>query len=183
MANIYEKMQNARVELKNSKMKPSGLNKFAGYSYFELGDFLPNIIDICNSLKLCTQISFNAELATLTIINSENPEEQISFTSPMSKASLKGCHDVQNLGAVQTYIKRYLYTNAFDLTEHDALDSTMNTNGSNIEQTITKQQAANIWKNHDHEIINNVLAELGYKGLLEIKQSELKDFELKLVKF
>ncbi len=49
--------------------------------------------------------------------------------------------------------------------------------------TITKQQAANIWKNHDHEIINNVLVELGYKGLLEIKQSELKDFELRLVKF
>ena len=42
----------------------------------------------------------------------------------MSSASLKGCHDVQNLGAVQTYIRRYLYTNAFEIVESDALDST-----------------------------------------------------------
>ena len=47
------------------------------------------------------------------------------FTSPMSSASLKGCHDVQNLGAVQTYLRRYLWTNAFEIVEHDALDAVM----------------------------------------------------------
>ena len=44
----------------------------------------------------------------------------------MSSASLKGCHEVQNLGAVETYIKRYLYQNCFEIVEGDALDSTMN---------------------------------------------------------
>jgi hypothetical protein len=42
----------------------------------------------------------------------------------MSSAELKGCHPVQNLGAVQTYLRRYLYTAAFELVEHDALDAT-----------------------------------------------------------
>jgi hypothetical protein len=42
----------------------------------------------------------------------------------MSKAELKGCHDVQNLGAVQTYLRRYLWTAAFEIVEHDALDAT-----------------------------------------------------------
>jgi hypothetical protein len=42
----------------------------------------------------------------------------------MSSAALKGCHDVQNLGAVQTYLRRYLWTNAFEIVEHDALDAT-----------------------------------------------------------
>jgi hypothetical protein len=31
---------------------------------------------------------------------------------------------VQNLGAVQTYLRRYLWTNCFELVEHDALDAT-----------------------------------------------------------
>jgi hypothetical protein len=48
----------------------------------------------------------------------------VMFTSPMSSAALKGCHDVQNLGAVQTYLRRYLWTNAFEIVEHDALDAT-----------------------------------------------------------
>jgi hypothetical protein len=44
----------------------------------------------------------------------------------MSTACLKGCHEVQNLGAVETYIKRYLYQNCFEIVENDELDGTMN---------------------------------------------------------
>ena len=53
---------------------------------------------------------------------------RIQFTSPMSNASLKGCHEVQNLGAVETYIKRYLYQNCFEIVEADALDGVMDPN-------------------------------------------------------
>ena len=42
----------------------------------------------------------------------------------MGEADLKGCHSVQNLGAVQTYTRRYLYITAFEIVEHDALDAT-----------------------------------------------------------
>ena len=41
----------------------------------------------------------------------------------MSSAALKGCHEVQNLGAVQTYLRRYLWVTAMEIVEHDALDS------------------------------------------------------------
>jgi hypothetical protein len=41
----------------------------------------------------------------------------------MSSAALKGCHEVQNLGAVQTYLRRYLWVAALEIVEHDALDS------------------------------------------------------------
>ena len=46
--NIYQKIQKARVELQNSKLKKSGKNDFSKYEYFELGDFLPNINKICD---------------------------------------------------------------------------------------------------------------------------------------
>ena len=121
--NVYKKLQLARVLLQNTKLNKSGKNKFAGYDYFELGDFIPAIQSICEDIGLCGVISYTDQLATLTIYNTE-AADKIEFTSPMSSAELKGCHAVQNLGAVQTYLRRYLWTTAFELVEHDALDAT-----------------------------------------------------------
>ena len=121
---VYKKLQQARIALQGKKLTKSGKNKFAGYEYFELGDFLPTIQTICNDIGLCGVVSFNHEMAFLQI-NDVVDGTSIMFTSPMSSAALKGCHDVQNLGAVQTYLRRYLWTNAFEIVEHDALDATL----------------------------------------------------------
>jgi hypothetical protein len=122
---VYKKLQDARLLLQNTKLSKSGKNKFAGYEYFELGDFLPAIQTICQKVGLCGVVSFNPDMAYLTIYDTEGGDNNfVTFTSPMSSAALKGCHDVQNLGAVQTYLRRYLWTNAFEIVEHDALDAT-----------------------------------------------------------
>ena len=122
---VYKKLQDARIQLQNTKLSKSGKNKFAGYEYFELGDFLPSIQTICQKVGLCGVLSFNQEMAYLTIYDTDGGDSNfVTFTSPMSSAALKGCHDVQNLGAVQTYLRRYLWTNAFEIVEHDALDAT-----------------------------------------------------------
>lgn len=120
---VYSSLQKCRVELQKKNLKKSGHNKFAGYTYYELADVLPTINQLMLENNLCSFVNFSNEIATLTIVSIED-NSTITFTSPMSSASLKGCHDVQNLGAVQTYIRRYLYTNAFEIVESDALDST-----------------------------------------------------------
>ena len=120
---VYKKLQQARMLLQGTKLTKSGKNKFAGYEYFELSDFLPAIQKICNEIGLCGVVSFNHEMAYLQI-NDVGDGTSIMFTSPMSSAALKGCHDVQNLGAVQSYLRRYLWVNAFEIVEHDALDAT-----------------------------------------------------------
>ena len=120
---VYKKLQQARMLLQGTKLTKSGKNKFAGYEYFELGDFLPAIQKICYEIGLCGIVSFNHEMAYLQI-NDVEDGTSIMFTSPMSSAALKGCHDVQNLGAVQSYLRRYLWTNAFEIVEHDVLDAT-----------------------------------------------------------
>jgi hypothetical protein len=109
-------------------VKKSGNNKFAGYSYYELSDILPAINEIAKELKFSCIVSFGTDVAQLEFVDWEKPQDKICFLSPMSKASLKGCHEVQNLGAVETYIKRYLYQNCFEIVENDALDATMNPN-------------------------------------------------------
>jgi hypothetical protein len=120
--NIYQKLQKIRVELQNCKFKKSGKNDFAKYTYYELGDFLPKINELMLENGMTSTVNFNGH-ATLTLINTEKPEETISFESPVAEANLKGCHPVQNLGAVQTYLRRYLYTNAFEIVENDALEA------------------------------------------------------------
>ena len=126
--NVYEKIQQVRVELQNLGLNKSGKNKFAGYTYFELSDFLPAINQLCKDHKLMTHISFTREEATLTIINAEAPEEKVIYTSPMYEAVLKGAHPIQNAGAVITYQRRYLMMLAFEIVECDALDSTQGKN-------------------------------------------------------
>lgn len=142
--NIYEKLQSMRVELQNMNIKKSGNNKFAGYNYYELGDFLPAINALMHKHKVTSLVSF-AEKATLTLVNCEKPEETIVFESPMEAATLKGAHPIQNLGAVETYSRRYLYMTAFEIVESDMLDSTQGSEPQNGKQNASsgkqKQQA------------------------------------------
>jgi hypothetical protein len=125
---IYRKLQEARIQLQRTKLSKSGKNKFAGYEYFELADFLPEIQEICLKVGLCGIVSFTPDTAYLTFHDIDAVEPNVAtsfttFTSPMSSAQLKGCHEVQNLGAVQTYLRRYLWTMAFEICEHDSLDA------------------------------------------------------------
>lgn len=119
---VHKKLMEARIALQSAPLKKSGHNKFAGYQYFELGDFLPTINQIFSKVGLCGVVSFDKELATLTITDTDDNSE-IKLTSPMADANLKGCHPIQNLGAVETYTRRYLWVSAMEIVEHDALDS------------------------------------------------------------
>lgn len=136
--NVYKKLMQARIDLQNTTLSKSGHNKFAGYKYFELGDFIPAIQNIFNNLGLCGTISYTNDLATLTIVDMADLSK-IEITSPMSEAALKGCHAVQNLGAVQTYIRRYLWVTALEIVEHDAIDSS---SGADVEVAIKAIQSA-----------------------------------------
>ena len=127
---VYKKLADARRMMRSRTLKKSGHNKFAGYNYFELGDFLHPALEIFDELGLISIVSFTKEQAELCIVDTVGGGE-IVFTCPFGSAALKGCHEVQNMGACQTYNRRYLYTLALELLEHDALDST--TGSGNIE--------------------------------------------------
>lgn len=147
---VYEKLQKARIKLQHTELKKSGHNKFAGYKYFELGDFLPAIQSIFFELKLCPVVSFGTDLATLRIIDTENGG-CVTFTSPMAEAQLKGCHPIQNLGAVETYSRRYLYVTALEIVEHDAIDSSEPVSAKPITVDVFQSMSA-----EDQEVIRSI---------------------------
>ncbi len=122
--NVYKKLQIARLALQAKELKKSGKNKFAGYEYFELQDFLPAVQNIFADTGLCAVFRCDEGSATLTVYDTDKPEDSVMFSAPMAAAELKGCHPVQNLGASISYLRRYLYVNALEIVEHDALDAT-----------------------------------------------------------
>ena len=114
------------MRLQSIELKKSGLNKFAGYSYFELGDFIPAIQQIFYDVGLCGIVSFKSDYAELSIYDTEDGT-MVTITSPMADANLKGAHPIQNLGATESYQRRYLWMTALELVEHDPIDSSAGT--------------------------------------------------------
>lgn len=164
--NVYEKLIQARLMFQNENVKKSGQNKYAGYTYFELNDILPICNKICNEIKAVCVLNFTETVATLQFIDCEKTDDVITFTSPMSEATLKGCHKVQNLGAVETYIKRYLYQNCFEIAENDTLDSepinqnqnnqTVNNSGSSGTQR--KKESLPKWTKEQSDSMSGLMA-------------------------
>lgn len=76
----------ARIALQGKKLSKSGKNKFAGYNYFELGDFLPTVQEIFLSLGICGVVSYGTEQAVLTIRDCEKPDDKIMISSPDRKS-------------------------------------------------------------------------------------------------
>ena len=140
--NIYEKIETIRVELASSNLKKSGKNSFANFEYFTLDDFIPKINELMLKHKLFSNFSIEANAATLTFINIEKMDEQVIFKSPIADAEIKGTTPIQCLGGVHTYMRRYLYLNAFEIVEPDMLDAIA---GSDMiqkknQETITNKQ-------------------------------------------
>lgn len=116
------KLMQARDEFHKRELKKSGWNDFSKFKYLELADFLIPALEIFSSLKLAALTSFTKELATMTITDLEDGSSVV-ITSPFGSAALKACHEVQNIGAVETYQRRYLWVAALEIVEHDAIDS------------------------------------------------------------
>ena len=120
--NLYQKIQRIRVELQKLKLKKSGTNKYAGFNYYELGDFLPALNKLADKYGVLNCISFDNEFATLIIYDVDS-ENNLKFTSPMRDLDLKGCNAIQALGGVETYSRRYLYLTAYEIVENDMSDA------------------------------------------------------------
>jgi hypothetical protein len=118
---VYKKLQKARVLLNASSIKKSGKNKFAGYEYFELGDFIPTVNEIFDNVGLCGVVNFG-EQATLTVYDTDG-DGQVTFSSPLVFAENSKGQAIQSLGSKHTYFRRYLWLLALELTEHDSIDS------------------------------------------------------------
>jgi len=120
---LIKKIIDLRKEFHAEALKKGGKNSY--YSYFELEDFIPKALALCETHGVLPIVSYGIEMAKMTIYDSETAET-IEITSPMSSCSLKGCFPVQNLGSVETYLRRYLWLTFLEIVQHDDIEKKTN---------------------------------------------------------
>lgn len=128
--NVYQKLIRAREEFLNGDVQKSGKNMHLSFKYFELDDIVPSATRIFSKVGLISVVNFTNDVATMSIINTDNPEEVISFVAPFDKIEpissnegKRATNEMQALGASITYMRRYLYMIALDICESDSIDS------------------------------------------------------------
>lgn len=129
-ANVYQRLLTARAKFLEADVQKTGKNMHLSFKYFELDDIVPSAIRIFNEVGLIPIVNFTADTATMNVINTDNPEESISFTAPfnqiapiVSNAGKQATNEMQALGSSITYMRRYLYMMALDICESDSIDA------------------------------------------------------------
>lgn len=171
--NVYEKIIEATIELQNVKIRKTGKNSYTGYNYFKIEELAPIINKICQKYKMLINIKYDNQTATMNIINAEKPEEKVEYTSPIGTTSLKGAQDIQNLGAIQTYLRRYLFLTAFNIAESDELDKMQG--DKEYEKDFLIKETAALYRNFinsDQKEIDKFIEALKQKGIDSIKKSK-----------
>lgn len=182
--NIYQKIQKIKVEISNKKLKKTGENKYSGFKYYELQDFLPTIVILCDRYQLFTKFELVPDKAILTIVNAENDKESIEYTMPTADLELKGANKIQSIGGVQTYLRRYLYMNAFDIVESDTFDR------GNVEVELSISKETDKTKQEENQILiiqykdllfktntleENITKYFKVKNFIDMTQAQLKE--------
>ncbi len=128
--NVYQRLLMARAKFLEADVQKTGKNMHLSFKYFELDDIVPSAIRIFSEVGLIPIVTFTTDVATMNIINTDNPEECIAFVAPfnqiapiISNTGKQATNEMQALGSSITYMRRYLYMMALDICESDSIDA------------------------------------------------------------
>ena len=128
--NVCQKLAKARKMFLSSDAKKTGKNMHLAFKYFELDDIVPIVTNIFEEIGLISIVNFTSDTATMSIVNTDNCEQQIVFTAPfnqitpiVSNSGKQATNEMQALGSSITYMRRYLYMIALDICEPDSIDA------------------------------------------------------------
>lgn len=151
--NIYQKLLRARAMFLEVDVKKTGKNMNLSFKYFELEDIVPAAIRIFEEVGIMPVVNFTSDTATMTMVNTDNPEETITFTSPfnqvspiVSNAGKQVTNEMMALGSSITYMRRYLYMIALDICENDDIDASAGTSSSPKAAPATPEQRQEVKK-------------------------------------
>ncbi len=123
---IQKKILDLRERFEAEKVEKKGRNKFSNFDYFRLDEIIPPAKRICKELGLFTLVTFWRDEGgvggTMEVFDIES-KQKVELVSGSGTAKLTACHDIQNTGAVQTYVRRYLWITLLDLVEPEDLDN------------------------------------------------------------
>lgn len=120
--NLKQKLQEARMLLKDEELTKSGRNNFLGNNYFTLQDLQSPITKVCLKVGMCPVITFENDCAIMTIYDFDS-EDTIITKTPMAEVVATGGDKkkslMQELMSNESYARRALYIATFEIVEDD----------------------------------------------------------------
>jgi len=136
---IHARMADVKKELSEREIIKSGHNKFAGFKYHELNDFISHIneLNLKHGVNDIVEINESEGCCKITLINVDDSEDKYSIVTPYREAEMLAAGGkpsktdaIQRMGSTITYNRRYLYMTAYNIQEHDGVDSQEPGNGT-----------------------------------------------------
>lgn len=150
---LNEKIIKIKNKFYETEIKKSGKNKM--FQYFELKDFLPNLVKLMAEEEVNDVFTIDNDFARLKLIHKDEVNEYtipfVMFDVPVTSQGKDSMQKIQYLGALSTYYKRYLYMNAFSITENDKIDAMDNSELGRNEKTENKKKKAKEEKRESRE--------------------------------
>lgn len=174
---VYQKLSKVRVSIQSlvaqKKIKKSGKNTNRNFSYYELSDFMPYANKLFDESGLLGTFNLLADKATITVYNTQNPNECIIFETTIVEAAVNGVSAIQSLGSSHTYLKRYLYYNVLELSDNDELDPLIGTDKLEVKPS-TIDQISKIKDVYTAEEISSMLKRLKKNAIEDVSSEDAK---------
>lgn len=182
--NVYQKLQEVRSQLSAMNLKKTGKNTYSNFTYYELSDFLPALNKLNAESGLMTHFRIERpygeggrEEAHLDIINTEKPEEKITFDSETAEVEIGkkkdgtgGADRIQNIGGKQTYLRRYLLMMAYEISEGDSVDANRRAPAPNAKE-LEDDEIDKILEAKNHDELVKICRDLKAKKGLPFQKS------------
>ena len=183
-----------RVALQKANLKKTGKNTFSNFDYYQLEDFLPKLNELMlqeevNDIFTIEDDEYREYAKLILVKGDEKQEYKIPFTlfeTPLNwkfnkttkeNEQVKSMQDIQYLGALNTYYKRYLYLNAFGITDGEIIDNMDNDNLTSKKEP--EDQPKTINEKKDVESAVDDIVNKNYEYALKISgqnEQELLDY-------
>ena len=157
---LYGKLKQIKVELRKVINTKSGYNTHSKFKYYQLEDFLPQVLEAFSKYNIYNEYSIDTDLeiveertdfdgdgtphksvtkrpveyAYLYLKNLDNEDDEMVYRLKTAEASVYGAAAIQNLGAKITYMKRYIYMSLLDIVEPDAVDAAPQSDTQSVPQ-------------------------------------------------
>ena len=129
---IHKKILNLREQFYNSGIEKKGYNTYSKFYYYRLQEIAPVAEALCKAMDLFTLVTFfrdDGGIGGKMMVLDIESKETLEITSGSGTAKLTACHDIQNTGAVQTYVRRYLWATLLDMVETEEVEPTDDIDG------------------------------------------------------
>jgi hypothetical protein len=132
MEKIYEKLNQAREDVRKGGYEKDGRNEYSKYDYFTPETVEKIVSEVCNKNKLLTICNFLADqyglYQQLELIDLESKEHLI-FTLRTAQGEMKATNATQQMGGTDTYSERYIKMKVFQIKDNnvdpDSKDNTV----------------------------------------------------------